>query len=226
MRTSIIGFFAALCVALLWAGFSQGRQLAGLRAEQNSMLAQQSDSASPTLPEPPPQTEVQSQASDSSELLRLRNEVNRLTHRKQELAPLQTENQRLRAQLASAETNKVAALPEGYIRKTDAQNLGYATPEATLQTFLWALQTKDTNFFLETLTPESAQQIQEGQSHSGRSIARMLEDAAAMPGLRVIKTVPAGPGEISAEVEVMPGMEPQPMRLQQINGQWKLDFNH
>jgi hypothetical protein len=224
MRTSIIAFLSVLCLALLWAAFSQGRQIAALRAEQNTILAQQSDAPNPAVPNASPQPETPLQATDSSELLRLRNEVNRLTHRKQELAPLQIENQRLRTQLASAETNKVAALPVGYIRKADAQNLGYATPEATLQTFLWAMQKKDATAFLECVTPESAQQIQQDQSHSGRSIARMLEDAAAIPGLRVLKTVPDGPGEINAEVEMMLGMEPQPMHLKQINGQWKLDL--
>jgi len=78
-------------------------------------------------------------------LLRLRNEVSRLTGRKRELTGALTENESLRAQLARRATNSPAGtgLPAGYIRKNQAKMAGYNTPEDTIQSLLWALNNRD-----------------------------------------------------------------------------------
>jgi len=135
---------------MLCASWSKGRQVADLRQRQKDLLAQLS-----ATPEPPAAPVVPSTLakmagdSNTSELLQLRAEVNRLTRRKQELTSVLGENQRLKAQLASISTNGQANLPSDYIRKSAAKNLGYGTPQAALETFLWAVQSKDMKNFLE-----------------------------------------------------------------------------
>jgi hypothetical protein len=224
-RTSIIGALSVLCLGLLWATFSQGQRLEELRAEQNHILAGEAAPASPAVPESASQPEANPEKTDSAELLQLRNEVNRLTRRKQELASVQREHQQLQTQLASAATNHNASLPAGYVRKAEAQNLGSATPEATLQTFLWALQQKDAKTFLDLLTPESAEKIQQAEQRGGHSVAEMFGETQAIPGLRVVKTESINSGEVLLSVEIMPGADPTPMYLRQVNGLWKMDFN-
>src|SRR5881394_1389179 len=97
---------ALLCLGMLWATWSKGRQLEDLRSKQKELLAQVSDdsgTAPPAVASPP--TQKTADDTNTSELLHLRAEINRLTRRKQELASAQSENLRLKAELASAGTN-------------------------------------------------------------------------------------------------------------------------
>src|SRR5262249_47305005 len=118
------------------------------------------------------------------ELLRLRSEVTRLSARKRELAAVAEENQRLKAQLENSRTNGQASslLPACYIHKAQAQFAGYATPENTFQSFLWALRSHDVAVLLQSLTPDAAQK-QQGRFQNPSQEAQFFKDIEAMPGL-------------------------------------------
>ena len=203
--------------------WSKSRQVSELRQKQKELLAQLSTSAE-SAPVTPPNSEQAKPADDSntSELLRLRAEVNRLTRRKQELMAVSAENQRLKAQLASSSTNSKAPLPNGYIRKSAAQNRGYDTPQNTLETFLWALQTQNITNFLDTFTPEAADNMRKVIESSSASVEDFFRLTKAMPGLRIMSTERTADGTIRAQVEIAPGVNPESMRFRQIDGQWKL----
>ena len=142
------GFLAAVCLAILWGVWGQRSELAGLRAEHQQLQAQlaaRADSPPPPAtaePAGPASTSPQQALAVTPELLRLRNEVTRLTERRQALAGVRAENERLRAQLATRGTNGPAGfqLPPGYIRKSEARMVGYNSPDDTLQSLLWAVQ--------------------------------------------------------------------------------------
>jgi hypothetical protein len=77
-------------------------------------------------------------------LLELRNEVSRLRAQQPALARLRAENERLRAELQSRPEAKPDFVQmEGYLSKESWANVGLATPEAALQTTLWALRQGD-----------------------------------------------------------------------------------
>jgi hypothetical protein len=159
------------------------------------------------------------------ELLRLRNEVTRLTERRRELASERAENERLRAQVASQGTNGPGGfqLPPSYVRKSEARMMGYITPDDTLQTLLWAARNHDWTNVLQAFTPEAAKELRVRAGESQQSIEAFFRDEVALPGMAVIsRKQDTNDGLTYLEVEVMPGMEHAEISLKQINGQWKI----
>jgi cell division protein FtsB len=126
-RGLVGGLLVIVCLAILWGVWSQGNQLASLRAEQRQLLAQMAakadGSASPGAAEAAgagsetPQPRLVA----TPELLRLRSEVTRLTERRNELAGARAENERLRAENTKLRT-QIEAPPAGFLtpEKTDA----------------------------------------------------------------------------------------------------------
>ena len=220
-RIPIIALLCLVCLIMLLTAWSKGRQVADLREKQKGVLAQLSGDVepakTPALVTELPKPEEQNQ-SNSSELLRLRAEVSRLTRRKQELSSVVAENQRLKARLAAAATNAQGTLPPGYIRKSAAQNVGYDSPQATMESFLWAVQSKNITNVLEVFTPEAALNIQ-------RSFERdheFFKNAGMIPGFRIARTDMDRPDHAKLYLEILPGTEPVPIDLRLVNGQWKL----
>src|ERR1035438_4319523 len=175
----LVGLLAIVCLATLWGVWGQRSQLAGLKAEQQRLIAQQ---AARTDGAASPGTAAAAEASAATtapalvvtpELLRLRNEVTRLTERRHELAGARTENEQLRAQPASRSTNGAGGNqgPAGYVRKSEARMVGYNTPDDTLQSLLWALQNHDLTNVLQAFAPDIAAEIRarvgESPNHLG-----------------------------------------------------------
>ena len=230
-RVLLGGFFVVACLANLWGVWGQRSQLAGLRAEHQQVLAQlaaradRSASTGTAEPAGPSPVTPQPALVATPELLRLRNEVTRLTERRRELAGERAENERLRGQLASRGTIGPAAfqLPPGYIRKSEARLVGYNTPDDTLQSLLWAFQNHDLTNVLQAFSPELAEKALAELARSDRPIEELFAQGTSFPGVRIVKREPdASNGAMTVEVEVVPG-EPGPrLTFRQTNGQWKI----
>jgi hypothetical protein len=229
-RGWIGGMLGIVCVAELGALWAQRGQLASLRAEHDQLLAQQeakslSSTGLATAPESASAEIPRPRLVVTPELLRLRNEVTRLTERRLELAGVRAENDRLRAEVASRGTNANGGLrlPPGYVRKSEARMVGYGTPEDTLQSLLWAVQNHDLTNLLQAFAPEVAPQVRAQAGESVESRADFWSKSAALVGLRIVKRDAVNmDGSIMAEVELLPGMPPEQITFRQTNGQWKL----
>ena len=227
-RGLLAGFLIIVCLATLWGVWGQRSQLAGLRAEQQQLLAARADgTASPGTAEAAgadsgaPQPRLVA----TPELLRLRSEVTRLTERRRELAGARAENEQLRAQLASRGTNGPgrSQLPPGYVRRSEARLVGYNTPDNTLQSLLWATQNHDLTNLLQAFTPEIAERLRAQAGESPQSIEDFFTNVADFVGMRIVSRVPdASDDSIAVEVEVVPGVSSKRTTLRQINGQWKI----
>jgi len=225
------GLLVIVCLAIIWGVSGQRSQLAGLRAEQQRLLVQLAmradDSTSAGTAEAggagsgtPRQTLLV-----TPDLLRLRNEVTRLTERRRELANERAENERLRAQVASRGTNASGGfrLPPGYVRKSEARLMGYNTPDDTLQTLLWATRNHDWTNALQAFTPERAEELRARAGESQQSIEDFFHSEIVLPGMAVIsREQNTNDGLTYLEVEIMPGMPHAEISLKQINGQWKI----
>src|SRR4029077_2363798 len=99
-----------------------------LRAEQNQLAAQ-----------PAPEDEAGRAARERAELDRLRAEVGSLRNQVQ-----QTQAAQVAARNSAAAERKPTALPPGYISLLDAHDVGAATGESLMQTFLCAMRNGDT----------------------------------------------------------------------------------
>jgi hypothetical protein len=222
IRILITTASVGLC-ALTVAGVAvQSKQLGELRAEHQRIM-QERESSAAEAPAPAVAPAADS-GSTSHELLRLRNEVNRLTSRRKELEGVASENERLRTQVAASKTNRVAANLnlEGFIRKSTARNVGYATPEDTMQTMLWAVQNKDVAGMAQAFTPEMADEFQKEIAKIQAEGRDFFEHAKELPGFRVVERQQLPDGVIVLKVEIAPGSGTEDVRFQLINGQWKM----
>ena len=218
----LVGIVASVVAVALIA--AQRRELASLHQQQ---LQQQATE----IPLPTPRlaasvaTAPSQQHSPSLELLRLRGEVGQLERRKRELAGIGTENERLRAQIATKGTNATGgiALPPGYVRKAQARFVGCNTPEDTVQSLLWAIQNRETASFLQMFDPEEAKRMEARIQNRG-SAEEFFKEADSLPGMRIIRKEMVANDTVDLTVEILPGHDSKfpELRLKQIDGKWKL----
>ena len=97
---------------------------------------------------------VPASRSETSELLRLRNEVGLLRSQTQETEKLRAENQRLAAEIKSDSfaRPKLSEM-EGYLPKETWAGAGFKTPEAAIQMFFSAIQEWNAQRVLECFPP-------------------------------------------------------------------------
>jgi hypothetical protein len=227
-RPVSIGICLALCVATIAGVAVQGRRLDALRAdEQQLQLEIQKLNANPAGPEIRPDEAnrpgTRPSISPSSELLRLRNQVSMLSRRQRELAAVLAENDWIRARLAEARTNAANVLPQGYIRRSEARFVGYATPEDTLQTMLWAMQKRDVTNLMASVTPEIAREMQKDMERTGKTSEEFFKGSEAISGLNVVGHNTTTNDLIELQVEIVPGEDARTIRFRLINDQWKMD---
>ncbi len=221
----------ALVAAILSLGMCAGMvfqraEISRLQAEQSRQAALAASRAAPanqTADESASNLSASSPASEaSSELLQLRSEVSQLTDSKRRLADVRNLNQQLHAQLVSRSTNTPAGsvpIPPGYIRTSQAQFVGYSTPENTVQSLLWAFQNRDITNIARAFAPDKAESMLE-------QIAKdpdPFKDAPNMPGMRIVNQELMPDGRMNVEIELIPNQPPQKMPFRQINGEWKID---
>lgn len=228
IRTLARSLFGVLGLAALAGVLLQHRQLSDLRREaqrlRKAQAVEQTNTitvtVTPAVAKPEPVDQLTDE--EKSQLLRLRGEVTLLLNRQRELAGVRAENDQLRAQLAASRTNASAAtgLPPGYVLRSQAQWAGLATPEDTMQSFLWALRNRDFTNLLQTLTPESAQKLEQSFQRAGGKAGDLFD--TPFPGLAILSRKSLPDGSIEATVEIAPGITIPKFRFQQVGGQWKM----
>ena len=98
-----------------------------------------------------------------SEILRLRGEVGVLRQQKSEAERVQEENRRLRAGLTNAQdahATKPVTPFSTPVPKESWAFAGYATPEAAMQTMVWAWSNRDGETVLASSTPEGRKKFE------------------------------------------------------------------
>jgi hypothetical protein len=225
-RRWIAGGLGLLSVFALWAAMDQRHELTSLRAEQQRLLAENDTATAGSAAglqvgsSGPARDSVEPEAV-SPELLRLRSEVAALTRQLRELDGIQQENDRLRGQLPASQTNSIAHkfLPPGFMRRSQAQFVGYNSPEDTLQTLLWALQNSNVTNLLQVFSPTIAERFSNDVARSGPD--NFFRDAKALVGLGITERKQLPDGAIELMVEP-PGLPAENIRFEFLNGGWKI----
>lgn len=153
------------------------------------------------------------------ELLQLRGQIRPLTDRLAGMTAISNRNVRLHAKLTSTQAAS-AFPPPGYIRRTEAQNRGTQTPEATLETFLWAGENRDTNTFLSVFG-ESIRSSMMGDL-TQRGVEGFFKSQVPVPGARIVSRRDITDSEAELTVEFGPGAG-FPMRFRRENGGWVME---
>ena len=227
-RFLISGLITLVCLGAAWAVIAQRQELGHLQVERQAQLAALSQDTTPPAAgesKPAESGSAPAQGASSSELLELRSEVTRLTQRRQSLANVKAENEQLRMKLASRATNAAPGtlLPPGFIRKSQAQMVGYNSPQDALQSFLWAVQHRDFNTVLQSFTPEAAQNMQAQVQQRGNSVDDFFRGTAALVGMALVEQKQLPDGSIEGKVQFGPtDAAPQSVVFRLVNGQWKV----
>jgi hypothetical protein len=162
-RKNLITIALAVCVlaAFTW----QRKALSQLRQQNETLLQTKEEAArlaleNEDLPKLRAANTSLSTGGDSSDLLRLRNEVRQLRAHRPELDRLRAENERLAAEINSGITapQKLSEM-EGFVAKESWSNAGFDTPEATVQTFFWAIREGDVARMAECMPAKERQYL-------------------------------------------------------------------
>jgi RNA polymerase sigma factor (sigma-70 family) len=198
---------------------AQGDELARLKAENqhlSELLARMRSAATP-------------ESNQLNELLRLRSEVGLLRQQTNDLATLQAENRSLRAARGgspgSASPESEASDP---IPRDQWAFMGYATPEATAQSLLWALREGNTNAFfvyLSGLDPESRARMEEESRKRGGPTAFAelgAHETGGMAAYRIIKKIVVNDERVLLQVQAGETQPVQTFIMKKIGDEWKM----
>jgi cell division protein FtsB len=173
--------------------------------------------------------EVSALIESNKDLPRLRNEVRQLRQAKSEIEKLRAENARLAA-AANFGTNSARprlAEMEGYVAKEAWVNAGFATPEATIQTFFWAAQQGNLQRMAECMTPASRRGFEmefEGKTDEQRT--KMFEEGLAkllrIGGYRIAERQQTSESEIVLGIQAAAGGRAIQFGVYRIGSEWKL----
>lgn len=220
------GLFAA---AFFW----EQSQLLQLRSGNETLGAQKLEAdrlAAENLELPKLRAEAGSpKPSDHTELLRLRNQVGKLRAQQQEVKKLRAANERLAEEIKAGKfAPRRLADMEGAVPREKWAFAGFATPEASVQSFLAAAVSGDPEQFLRCMTPEDAQRVRTESAKDPDGFRKQFEQEFGKLGklsaFRITGVQPKGEdgGRVEVRVQVVVDGESMPLPLKRIGGEWKL----
>jgi hypothetical protein len=218
-------------VAAMAVAWMQKKSIGGLR-EANAALRQQAAEAEKAQNEAASQggdnPEIEALTEATRELPKLRNEVRQWRQQKPELERLRNENGRLAAQIASATNRPKLAQMEGYVAKEKWAQAGFATPEATVQSFFWAIANQDVSYMVQCMAPKMRAQYDRqfaGKSleEQQKELAQGMAALAGMGGYRIAETEQVSENKVVVGIEAAAGGHVMKMPIERIEGQWKLN---
>lgn len=218
-------FWLLAAVALVGAVLVvlQGRELRSLAAERDAiqaLSARASEASRPDDSAPAKQAGRPLTSGERLELMNLRRQVTELAEVKRRAPRVADENAALRAQSASISNRVAAPFAPGWVRRSDARRVGFATPEAAFESFIWALQHRDTNTLFQALEPEMHETLRRNWNSAGAG--GIWNMASRIPGFVIRNTSIATDGTAKLEVEVAPGVTLPEVTARQVNNSWRL----
>ena len=210
-----------LAIVLLGAIVLQQRTVHRLRAEQASLNTAPAGKSPSGLEERTNQSDVADEIArlkqENLELLQLRNEVRQLRDRQAGFANVRAENQRLRAALAGGPR-------PGLIKAEAFANAGFSSPEATIQTAFWALQSGNEAAYRQCMESSRERKFRPGEF--GR-----LSTNYAVSGFKIETSQVIAPDEIGLAVRCYHDREgfvdsvgqEGPVILKKVGEEWKME---
>ena len=230
-----IVFGSALFGAMVAASVWEHNFIGKLRAENEALRAEslEADQLANENQELPKLRESmatvpEANVSSSTELLRLRGEVNRLRAQSQILLKLRAENERIAAEIASGKfAPKRLADMEGFVPREQWATAGLATPEAAVQSYFAAIVAMDIDSLFRCLTPENAEPIRQQlerdperfRNEFQKSMAQLFDKAT---GFRISERSQISNDSITLSIQFAADGVVIPMTLRRIASEWKI----
>src|SRR5436190_15042080 len=229
---------ASLLMASVAVVVVDQRRIAGLRQGNESLRAelaqaQQTINAKAGEESRTSKEELERLQAEAREVHKLRNEVSQLRVGMKEADQLRVENQRLRgavkAPQAAPGTGATAplAIPsqEGYFSKESWAFTGYGTPEAALQSVIWAMREGDTRTFLASLAPEEMARVQKewGDKSEAQVSADTKRGTDKISGIRILESKALSADEVVLSLYAAGGEDKvQKISMRLYGTEWKM----
>jgi RNA polymerase sigma factor (sigma-70 family) len=215
-------------------GIYEARQVAYLRhevqtlqqeqtplAEQIQQLQRERDSATNQLAAMA--DEISTIAGDRAELLRLRSETGMLRQQTNRLGTLV----RGLSKALSPTTMSAAPLEQTNFPRSSWAFGGYSTPEATLESYMWAKSRGDVKTAFDSATSEMQQAIRESyfKDKSDAEISALLiENAQNQAGIQILKKMVTADDQVIFQVHLdgMPDKSYSLLTMRKLGGEWKV----
>ena len=203
------------------------RSIRDIRERNHMLKASQSNAIgavnAPLTNDPLVLAELEQLRRENRDLPKLRGEITELRRQNNDLQTLREETERLKRQTMPSQ--QVVAAPNQerrFVRSDQYAFVGFATPEQTVQSILWALQHKDLPAMLRCLDPESAQSYgpenSNGEYVTGVLSSRLDHFAEAH---QVVARKVVAPDEVVLRIRSSTGAEVG-LRLHAFGGEWKV----
>jgi hypothetical protein len=235
----ILGMIGAMVVAGGAALFVRQRHMEGELRAQNQALREQLEQSAQLATENGRLSNLVAQAaaaqrlpdSQLSELLKLRGEVGRLRQQAKEVEALREANRQATAAVAASQkasgTNTASEPASADFWPRDSwQFLGYATPDAALQSQFYAARQGDLKTFMSYTTGEILEAMQKDME--GKSEAEMLDkmnrEMKNLKSVRILKrqTLPDGTVALTAFFEDGDHTHESSLILKKVGNEWKI----
>src|ERR1700677_799969 len=164
--------------------------------------------------------ELEKLRGETRDLPKLRNEARQLRRQAEELAKLRAENERLRGMQASGAPDKTPApLPPNFVARAAMVDAGLGSPEATAQTFFWAMSQGNT----ERLSECSVNGPRSSAPNPDKERADLVEQMKDFPGFGITERRDISPDEVELSLQTAAGGSAVPMKLKRVDGGWKVE---
>ena len=226
MKLKVLG--ALTLVAMLAFGTLQRSAISRTRTANETLRQQNAVPTTVTSDATLAATEeIETLQTANADLPKLRNEVRKLREERRELERLRAETERLAAAMKTAPKTNAPPLSEaeGFVLKQTWSRAGFATPEATVQTFFWAIANKDIGALAECAAGEARKSMEREMQRSiaeGKSLEDQFEPLAKMQGFRIAEKKQLSADRVELNIQAASGGRAMPMRLQLVDGEWKL----
>jgi hypothetical protein len=238
MKTTgaILNFFALALVVGLAIGFAAQRE-ARIKAEtEHTALEHQLETLRGIAAENLQLSNLVARASapkplpgdESGELLRLRSEVSELRRQCADLKSALSENDE--AHIAPAPSSRTSAADavktQDFWPRNSWEFAGYATPDAALQSSLWAANNGDLKGVLAAATDDLRENMEknlEGKSETEASV-RVMDEVSGVQSIRVLDRTPQPDGTvlINAVFTEKYDTHTRKIILQKVGADWKI----
>jgi len=236
LKHSVKFVLAGLLLASLAVHVVERRRIASLLRDHESLRAElavaQQTIAKAGVQSGPQNEELERLRAEAREVHKLRNEVSQLRTGTKEVDQLRAENQKLRGASRAIQpapspgvAPSAAASQDGYFAKETWTFTGYATPEAALQSAIWAMREGDTKTLLASLAPEEMARMQ--KEWGNKSEAQVSADAKRgtdkIAGIRILESRILSDDEVVLSVYAMGGEDKvQKISMKRYGAEWKM----
>ena len=141
------------------------------------------------------------------DLLKLRREARLLRAGSNDMNRLSEENRLLRDAVTNGTGPTIVVAADGdFVARDNWTFAGYATPEATLQSWMWSLREGDADAFLESLAPDGQARFAGRMQQEGKTqdevIADLRRESENLSGFQILDENPTDDGSIETLVQM------------------------